>query len=83
MPITTFLDLRDWLEDRHLLRSSRGVTIEEQLMIFLPQREQSRRARPVPTQRRNHLTQLPQRSQRAASRIQGICPRSPGDSVKF
>jgi hypothetical protein len=35
MPITTFLDLRDWLEDRHLLRSSRGVTVEEQLMIFL------------------------------------------------
>jgi hypothetical protein len=35
MPITTFLDLRDWLEVRHLLRSSRGVTMEEQLMIFL------------------------------------------------
>jgi hypothetical protein len=35
MPITTFLDLRDWLAERHLLRSSRGVTIEEQLMIFL------------------------------------------------
>jgi hypothetical protein len=25
MPITTVLDLRDWLEDRHLLRSSRGA----------------------------------------------------------
>jgi len=35
MPITTFLDLRDWLSQNSTLRASRYVSMEEQLMSFL------------------------------------------------
>ena len=35
IPITIFLDLRDWVVERGLLRSTRYVSVEEQLMMFL------------------------------------------------
>jgi len=35
MLITTLLDLRDWVVERELLRSTRVVSVEEQLIIFL------------------------------------------------
>ena len=35
MPITTLLDLRDWVVDRSLLESTRVISIEEQLIMFL------------------------------------------------
>ena len=35
MPITTFLDLRDWVVERGLLRSTRYISVEEQIMMFL------------------------------------------------
>jgi len=35
MPITTLLDLRDWVVERGLLRSTRVVSVEEQLIMFL------------------------------------------------
>ena len=34
MLITTFLDLRGWPSERSLLRSTRGISIKEQLMIL-------------------------------------------------
>ena len=35
MPITTLLDLRDWVVERGLLWSTRYVSVEEQLVTFL------------------------------------------------
>ena len=35
MPITTLLDLRDWVVERGLLQSTRYVSVEEQLIMFL------------------------------------------------
>lgn len=35
MPITTFLDLRDWIVERGLLSPSRHISVEEQLVTFL------------------------------------------------
>lgn len=35
MPIMTFLDLRDWVVQRGLLSSTRYVSVEEQLVLFL------------------------------------------------
>ena len=35
MPITTLLDLRDWVVDRALLESTRVISIEEPLIMFL------------------------------------------------
>jgi len=35
MPITTLLDLRDWVVDRALLESTRVISIEEQLIMLL------------------------------------------------
>ena len=34
MLITTFLDLQDWVVERGLLRSTRYVSVEEQIMMF-------------------------------------------------
>jgi hypothetical protein len=35
MPMTTFLDLRDWMSQDTNLRATRSVSLEEQLMCFL------------------------------------------------
>ena len=35
MTITTLLDLRDWVVDRALLESTRVISIEEQLIMYL------------------------------------------------
>jgi hypothetical protein len=35
MPVTTLLDLRDWILECGLIAPSRHVTIEEQLVMFL------------------------------------------------
>ena len=35
MPITTLLDLRDWVAERGLLESTCNISIEEQLITFL------------------------------------------------
>jgi hypothetical protein len=35
MPITKFLDLRDWLVNRSLLKASKNISVEQQLIIFL------------------------------------------------
>jgi len=35
MPIITFLDLRDWIEQRGLLSSTRHISVVEQLIMFL------------------------------------------------
>jgi len=35
MPVTTLLDLRDWILESGLLALGRNVTIEEQQVLFL------------------------------------------------
>ena len=35
MPVTTLLDLRDWILEHGLLGPSRDIPIEEQLVMFL------------------------------------------------